>query len=98
MRRSDTLVTVADRFGVTVEQLRVWNKLSSGRAAPGRSLYVAEPIRLAPMGRSARTKRGRSGAGEASAHSVHRGATAHGATSGKSHTAANGAAKKKKRK
>ncbi len=97
MRRSDTLVTVADRFGVTVEQLRVWNKLS-GRVAPGRSLFVAEPIRLAPMGRSARTKRGRSGGGAASAHSVHRGASAHGATSGKSHTAANGASKKKKRK
>ena len=48
MRRNDTLVTVADRFGVTVEQLRTWNHLSSNHVAPGHSLYVVEPIRLAP--------------------------------------------------
>ncbi|HEY0339907.1 MAG TPA: transglycosylase SLT domain-containing protein [Steroidobacteraceae bacterium] len=48
MRRNDTLVTVADRFGVTVEQLRAWNHLSSNHVAPGHSLYVVEPIRLAP--------------------------------------------------
>jgi len=47
-RRSDTLVTVADRFGVTVEQLRSWNHLTDSRIAAGRSLYVAEPVRLAP--------------------------------------------------
>ncbi len=48
MRRSDTLVTVADRFGITVEQLRSWNHLTAGRVAAGRALYVAEPVRLAP--------------------------------------------------
>jgi len=48
LRRGDTLVTVADRFGITVEQLREWNRLSSSRVSPGRSLYVVEPIRLAP--------------------------------------------------
>ncbi len=48
MRRNDTLVTVADRFGVTVEQLRAWNHLSSNHVPPGHSLYVVEPIRLAP--------------------------------------------------
>jgi membrane-bound lytic murein transglycosylase D len=54
IRRNDTLVTVADRFGVTVEQLRAWNHLSSNRVAPGRSLYVVEPIRLAPTTREHR--------------------------------------------
>jgi len=54
MRRNDTLVTVADRFGVTVEQLRAWNHLSSNRVAPGHSLYVVEPIRLAPATREHR--------------------------------------------
>ena len=54
MRRSDSLVTVADRFGVTVEQLRAWNHLSSNRVAAGRSLYVVEPIRLAPASRDRR--------------------------------------------
>jgi membrane-bound lytic murein transglycosylase D len=48
-RRGDTLVTVADRFGVSVEDLRSWNHLSSNRVAPGRTLYVAEPVRLAPV-------------------------------------------------
>ena len=55
--RSDTLVTVADRFGITVEQLRQWNHLTSSRVPPGRTLYVAEPIRLAPQGRSERRSR-----------------------------------------
>jgi membrane-bound lytic murein transglycosylase D len=39
----DTLVTVADRFNVTVQQLRRWNHLSSAHLEPGRRLYVAEP-------------------------------------------------------
>jgi membrane-bound lytic murein transglycosylase D len=53
-RSSDTLVTVADRFGVTVQQLRAWNHLSSNRIIPGRTLNVAEPIRMAPGTRSSR--------------------------------------------
>jgi membrane-bound lytic murein transglycosylase D len=48
LRAHDSLITVADRFGVTVEQLRRWNNLSSTHVTPGRSLYVVEPIRLAP--------------------------------------------------
>jgi membrane-bound lytic murein transglycosylase D len=51
LRAHDTLITVADRFGITVEQLRAWNHLSSNRVAPGKSLYVVEPIRLAPATR-----------------------------------------------
>ena len=52
-RRGDTLVTVADRFNVSVEDLRRWNKLSSSALRPGRSLNVAEPIRLPPSARRA---------------------------------------------
>jgi membrane-bound lytic murein transglycosylase D len=59
MRRKDTLVTVADRFGVTVEQLREWNHLSSNRVAPGHSLYVVEPVRLAPTAHGHRHRGGR---------------------------------------
>jgi membrane-bound lytic murein transglycosylase D len=61
MRRTDTLVTVADRFGVSVEQLRKWNHLSSNRVSPGRSLYVVEPIRLAPETRARRGRHGPAG-------------------------------------
>jgi membrane-bound lytic murein transglycosylase D len=52
VRRGDTLVTVADSFNVSVEQLRSWNALSSSSLRPGRTLYVAEPIRRAVSGRS----------------------------------------------
>ena len=46
IRRGDTLVTVADRFGVTVAQLRRWNHLRSSALVPGHSVYVAEPARI----------------------------------------------------
>jgi membrane-bound lytic murein transglycosylase D len=57
LRRADTLVTVADRFGVTVAQLRAWNHISSTQVIPGRSLYVVEPIRLAPATHATRGRR-----------------------------------------
>jgi membrane-bound lytic murein transglycosylase D len=80
-RRSDTLVTVADRFGVTVEQLRSWNHLSDGRVAAGRSLYVAEPVRLAPGMHAAR---GHSGSKHGAASSQ-RGKKAAGGKGGATH-------------
>ncbi len=46
--RGDSLVTVADRFGISVEQLRQWNHMRSNAVAPGRMLLVSEPLRLAP--------------------------------------------------
>ena len=48
-RIGDTLVTVADRFNVTVEDLRRWNHLSSTVLKPHRTLDVAPPVRLAPV-------------------------------------------------
>jgi membrane-bound lytic murein transglycosylase D len=48
-RTGDTLVTVADRFNVSVEDLRRWNHLKSSRVGAQRSLYVSEPVRLAPV-------------------------------------------------
>jgi membrane-bound lytic murein transglycosylase D len=47
-RAGDTLVTVADRFNVSVEDLRRWNHLSSSRIGPHRTLAVSEPVHLAP--------------------------------------------------
>jgi len=60
-RARDTLVTVADRFNVSVEDLRRWNHLSSSTIRPGRTLAVSEPIHLAPATR-VRTRRARAGA------------------------------------
>jgi membrane-bound lytic murein transglycosylase D len=61
VRRGDTLITVADRFGVTVEDLRRWNRLSSTNSIPaGRTIAVAETVKLAPgtrvRGRTSRKK------------------------------------------
>jgi membrane-bound lytic murein transglycosylase D len=43
-RRGDTLVSIADRFGVSLDQLRRWNKIPTGvRVEAGRRLHVAEP-------------------------------------------------------
>jgi Soluble lytic murein transglycosylase and related regulatory proteins (some contain LysM/invasin domains) len=43
VRRGDTLVTIADRFGVSLAELRRWNKLTGVKVEPGRRLRVAEP-------------------------------------------------------
>ena len=43
-RKGDTLVTIADRFGVSLSQLRRWNKMSGIKVDPGSRLHVAEPV------------------------------------------------------
>ena len=61
VRRGDTLVTIADSFNVTTEQLRRWNALPSSALKPGRTINVAEPVRLAVSSRGGgrRSSRGR---------------------------------------
>jgi membrane-bound lytic murein transglycosylase D len=67
VRRGDTLVNIADQFGVSVDSLERWNHLRGRSVDAGRTLYVAEPARI-----SARVARGeRSRHGNASAHLVH---------------------------
>jgi len=59
-RRGDSLVTIADRFNVSVEDLRRWNHLSAKSSiGAGRRLRVSEPVSLAPStrGRKARGPR-----------------------------------------
>jgi membrane-bound lytic murein transglycosylase D len=55
-KRGDSLVTVADRFGVTVDQLKRWNHLKSTAVPAGRSLYVAEPAHVSATPRGARRR------------------------------------------
>jgi membrane-bound lytic murein transglycosylase D len=43
VRHGDTLVTVADRFNVSVEDLRRWNHLQASAVSLGRKLQVSEP-------------------------------------------------------
>jgi len=69
VRRGDTLVTIADRFGVSLSQLRSWNGIPSGtHVALGRRLHVAEP---APLHRTSSSHRRRSSSSAKSAASAH---------------------------
>jgi membrane-bound lytic murein transglycosylase D len=65
----DTLVTIADRFNVSVEDLRRWNHLSSSTVKPHRTLDVAQPVHLAPATRVRSRARGsRAASSPSSAH------------------------------
>ncbi|WP_263355531.1 transglycosylase SLT domain-containing protein [Acidicapsa ligni] len=50
-RRGDTLVTIADRFGVSLEDLRRWNHGIGASVAAGQRIRVTEPVHLAPHSR-----------------------------------------------
>jgi len=50
-RRGDTLVTIADRFGVSLEDLRRWNHVTGSSIPAGQRVRVTEPARLAPRTR-----------------------------------------------
>jgi membrane-bound lytic murein transglycosylase D len=65
-RRGDTLVTIADRFGVSLNQLRRWNKVTGIKVAPGRRLFVAEPVHARTTTRSHRS--GASAQSDSNAH------------------------------
>jgi membrane-bound lytic murein transglycosylase D len=65
VRSGDTLVSVADRFGVTVANLQRWNHLHASAITPGRTLVVAEPVHLAPVGRVRKRSRSASRKGTA---------------------------------
>ena len=81
-RAGDTLVKVADRFNVSVEDLRRWNHLSSSKIRPQRTLAVSEPVRLGPA-THARVKKSHAGAGTRAGASTTTGAGTHGKVSAK---------------
>jgi membrane-bound lytic murein transglycosylase D len=43
VHKGDTLVTISDRFGVSLSDLRRWNKISGIKVQPGQRLRVAAP-------------------------------------------------------
>ncbi|MGH9561078.1 MAG: transglycosylase SLT domain-containing protein [Terracidiphilus sp.] len=80
-RRGDTLVTIADRFGVSLNELRRWNSIPTGiRVESGRRLRVAEP---APIRHSSSHRR-RSASAASHAGSGH----GSGKSSGAAHSSA----------
>jgi len=46
--RGDTLVKIADRFGVSLEDLHRWNHVTGTSIAAGQRIRVTEPVHLAP--------------------------------------------------
>lgn len=44
VRKGDSLVTIADRFGVSLNQLRRWNKITGIKVETGRRIQIAEPV------------------------------------------------------
>jgi membrane-bound lytic murein transglycosylase D len=57
-RRNDSLVTISDRFGVTVDQLKRWNHLKTTRIAAGQRIHVAEPAQVATVSKKVHGKKG----------------------------------------
>jgi membrane-bound lytic murein transglycosylase D len=56
VQRGDTVVTVSDRFNITVQQLRRWNQLRSNTLVPGSQLYVAEPAHVSRSRKTGKTR------------------------------------------
>jgi membrane-bound lytic murein transglycosylase D len=68
-RRGDTLVTIADRFGTALDDLRRWNGIPSGiHVEPGRRLHVVEPTAVA---HSTSTGHPKTTSGVAAGHPTH---------------------------
>ena len=80
VRRGDTLVTIADQYGVTVDSLERWNHLRGRSVNAGRTLNVSEPARITRSDRGAKHSAGMRG------HAVARKASAHPARSSTKHT------------
>ncbi len=92
-RVGDTLVTIADRFNISVEDLRRWNHLRSSAIAPRRTLNVSEPVHLAPA-IHARTKSAHGAVGAKGKTSAKSASGGSGKISAKSAKSSKGPAKK----
>jgi membrane-bound lytic murein transglycosylase D len=90
-RKGETLVTISDRFGVSLNQLRRWNRITGFKVQSGQRIYVADPA-TAPRAttRAHRASGSQAGAGPrqpAPAKSVAKHSAPH-AASGKSNAPA----------
>jgi membrane-bound lytic murein transglycosylase D len=58
VRKGETLVTIADRFGVSLNELRRWNRIPGIKVTPGQRLRVAEPASATRTATNARRSDG----------------------------------------
>jgi membrane-bound lytic murein transglycosylase D len=86
-RRGDTLITIADRFGVSLSELRRWNGIPSGtHVTAGTRVRVAEPT---PLRRTSHHRRSSTSSGKLTATGgTHASAASHAGTTRRSHPAA----------
>jgi len=94
VRRGDTLVTIADRFGVTMAQLRRWNHLRGNAVPSGRRLYVSEPAHIYPRSRYRHSSHGRR---RTSSHARRASTTSHRKTTTSRHKTATASRKRSKK-
>jgi len=52
VRKGDTVLTVADDFGVPAEKIRKWNRLKGNTLTPGRTLSIYKPVADAKVERA----------------------------------------------
>ena len=64
VRKGETLVTISDRFGVSLSQLRRWNKITGIKVQPGQRLHVADPASAPHMA----SRKHRAGGSQSTAH------------------------------
>lgn len=91
VRHGDTLVLIADRFGVSVDQLRRWNHLKAASVPTGQRLHVAEPAhvtRTSSHAHGSRSHASSGGSGSTSSHSTSKHSS--GSKSSKTHSGSNG--------
>jgi membrane-bound lytic murein transglycosylase D len=43
VKRGETLSSIADKYGIDLEDLRIWNNIKGNRAVPGQKLMLAAP-------------------------------------------------------
>ncbi len=72
VRRGDTMVTIADQFGITVDDLQAWNHITARSLAAGRKVYVAEPARIVHAAAHGSRTVSRKNTARSTAHASHR--------------------------
>jgi len=77
-RRGDTLVTISDRFGVSLDELRRWNKLTGIKVEAGRRLHVSEPASASGAATGHRRATVSEGSAKAHEQASRKGSTQHG--------------------
>ena len=66
-RRGDTLVTISDRFGVSLDDLHRWNHVTGTSVPAGQRIRVAEPVHVAARGSRSHASTAASGSVKAGA-------------------------------